>query len=199
MFRATFRQHERVQFIQTEALNAPELNQLWNEIALKPEQDLVLRALRFIDPEIEQFAPLTQPYWIGIQRGGFIAKRKNENAPVPIGSFGDGIWRLFSLAVALSTVKNGLLLVDEIDTGLHFSVMTEMWKFVDEVSKAFNVQVFATTHSYDCIHSLAAVCRDIEADKSEITIHRVEAEKPESIRFTEAQTKIAADRDLEIR
>jgi len=77
--------------------------------------------------------------------------------------------------------------------------MTQMWKFVDEVSKAFNVQVFATTHSYDCIHSLAAVCRDVETSQSEITIHRIEARKPESIRFTEAQIKVAADRDLEIR
>jgi ABC-type branched-subunit amino acid transport system ATPase component len=198
IFRAAAR-HEHVQFIQTEALNAPELNQLWNQIALKPEQELVLRALRFIDPEIEQFAPLTQHFWIGSQRGGFIAKRKHEDSPVPIGSFGDGIWRIFSLAIALSTAKNGLLLIDEIDTGLHFSVMTEMWRFVDEVSRAFNVQVFATSHSYDCIHSLATVCREVETDKSEITIHRIEAGKQETIRFTEAQIKIAADRDLEIR
>jgi energy-coupling factor transporter ATP-binding protein EcfA2 len=190
-------QPDQVQFITTESLNAPLLTQIWNDIALNPEEDLVLRALRFIDPGIERIAPLTSPFWFS-PRGGFIVRRAKEDR-VPIGSFGDGIWRMLALAIALSRVKNGLLLVDEIDTGLHFSVMTKMWKFVDEVSKEFNVQVFATTHSYDCIHSLAAICRDIENPQSQITIHRIESGKSESVPFTEAQIKIASDRDLEIR
>lgn len=190
---------ETIQFIATESLNVAQLAQIWNDIALKAEEELVLRALRFIDPEIERIAALTTPYYWGVpNRGGFVVRRKGEDR-VPIGSFGDGIWRLFALAIALSRAKGGMLLIDEIDTGLHYTVMTEMWRFVDEVSKEFGIQVFATTHSYDCIHSLAAICRDVENAESEITIHRVEADKPESIRFTEAQIKIAADRDLEIR
>src|SRR5207244_1531771 len=114
------------------------------------EEELVVRALRFIDTEIERVAPLVSPYWFGgTSRGGFVVRRRGEER-VPIGSFGDGIWRMFALAVALSRVKGGLLLIDEIDTGLHFTVMTEMWRFVNDVSKEFNIQVFATTHSYDC-------------------------------------------------
>ena len=94
-----------VEFIATESLNVAQLNQLWNEIALKPEEDLVLRTLRFIDPDIERIAPVTTPYYWGVpQRGGFYLRRKNEGR-VPIGSFGDGIWRLLSLAAALSHAK----------------------------------------------------------------------------------------------
>ena len=190
---------ETVQFVATESLNVGQLNQIWNEIALKPEEDLVIRALRFIDPEIERIAPVTTPFYWGIPlRGGFFVRRRAQDR-VPIGSFGDGIWRIFALAVALSRAKGGLLLIDEIDTGLHYTVMTEMWKFVDQVSKEFGIQVFATTHSYDCIHSLATICRDVENSKSEISIHRIEIGKSESVRFTEAQIKVAADRDLEIR
>ncbi len=190
---------EPVQFIATESLNVAQLNQIWNDIALKPEEDLVIQALRFIDPDIERIAPLTVPYYWGVPiRGGFVVRRKAEDR-VPIGSFGDGIWRIFALAVSLSRAKGGLLLIDEIDTGLHYSVMTEMWRFVEKVSKEFNIQVFATTHSYDCVHSLATICRDVSDSESQITIHRVEHGKNELIRFTEKQIKTAADREIEIR
>ena len=63
----------------------------------------------------------------------------------------------------------------------------------------FNVQVFATTHSYDCVHSLATICSNTDNAASNITIHRIEAGEGEFIRFTEAQIKIAADRNIEIR
>lgn len=198
MMRASKTIGEAVQFIATESLNVGQLNQIWNDIALKAEEELVIRALRFIDPEIERIAPLTVPFYWGVpNRGGFVVRRKGEDR-VPIGSFGDGIWRMFALAVALSRAKGSMLLIDEIDTGLHYTVMTEMWRFVNDVAKEFDIQVFATTHSYDCVHSLAAICRDVENSESEITIYRIESGKTEFIRFTEAQIKIAADRDLEI-
>lgn len=188
-----------VEFIATESLNVAILQQIWNDIALKPEEDRVLRALHFIDPKIERVAPLTAQFYWGVPaRGGFVLRREKEDR-VPIGSFGDGIWRIFALAVAFSRAKNGMLLIDEVDTGLHYTVMTQMWRFVDEVSKEFNVQVFATTHSYDCVHSLAAICRDVPNSESHITIQRIESDKDTSIRFTEKQIKQAADRDIEIR
>ena len=54
---------------------------------------------------------------------------------IPIGSMGDGIWRLLGLALALALTEGGILLVDEIDTGLHYSVMENMWKLVNRDCK----------------------------------------------------------------
>ncbi len=59
--------------------------------------------------------------------------------------------RLFGLGMALACAKNGILLVDEIDNGIHWSVLPEVWKFIVKVAKRLNVQVFATTHSNDCL------------------------------------------------
>jgi predicted ATP-dependent endonuclease of OLD family len=77
--------------------------------------------------------------------------------------------------------------------------MTEMWRFVNDVSRDFNIQVFATTHSYDCVHSLATICREAGDSEGQITIHRIEAEKTESILFTAKQIQSAAEREIEIR
>jgi ABC-type branched-subunit amino acid transport system ATPase component len=192
------------QFITTESLNVGELLALWNNIVLTADEDRVVKALQFLDPAIERIASFNMGASVyaysGIpSRGGFAVRMRGTESRIPIGSFGDGMWRILALAVAISRAKGNLLLVDEIDTGLHYSVMADMWKLINSAAEAFNVQVFATTHSYDCVHSLASICRDVENSQSVITIHRIEPDKPASVRFTEAQIKIAADRELEIR
>ena len=118
---------------------------------------------------------------------------------MPIGSMGDGIWRMLGLALNVVHCANGILLVDEIDTGLHHTVMTKMWKFLYEAAKLYNVQVFATTHSRDCYQSLAAVCHDFIAEKSDITIQRIERGRQEAVAYTEQEIIAAAEHDIEVR
>ena len=78
---------------------------------------------------------------------------------MPISTFGDGLRRILALRLSFVGTANGFLLADEIDTGLHWTVIEEMWRFVVEVAPKNNVQVFATTHSYDCIRGLASLIR----------------------------------------
>jgi hypothetical protein len=141
------------QFIATESLTIDELVSFLNKIALTPNETLVLNSLKFLDPLIERIAvQVTNPGYYGTQsRGGFIVKRKDTEQPIPIGSMGDGMWRMLAMAIALTQCKGGVLLVDEIDTGLHYTVMSQMWGLIFNAAKELDVQVFATTHSYDCV------------------------------------------------
>ena len=88
-------------------------------------------------------------------RGGIVVGVKGQEGRLPIGSMGDGMRRLMALATSLAFTKDGCLFVDEIDTGLHYSIMADMWQLVVEKSVASNTQVFATTHSWDCIEGLS--------------------------------------------
>jgi AAA15 family ATPase/GTPase len=111
---------------------------------------------------------------------------------------GDGMWRMFVLAVAITQCKDGTLLVDEIDTGLHYSVMAQMWKLIFDAAKEFNVQVFATTHSYDCVYSLAHICAKAD-EGNHVTVQRIETGKTKAIPYAEYEIKVAADREIEVR
>jgi hypothetical protein len=77
--------------------------------------------------------------------------------------------------------------------------MADMWKLIYTAAKEFRVQVFATTHSYDCVHSLATICRSDAGARSDVTIQRIEADRTKAIPFTERQILIAADRQIEVR
>ena len=187
-------------FITTESLTGDDLVSMWNRVALTPAENLVVKALQFLDPSIEAIAPQVssqQPYYPGQSRGGFIVRCKGSESPIPIGSMGDGMWRMLAIAIALTQCRGGILLVDEIDTGLHYSVMAQMWRLIFNTAKELDVQVFATTHSYDCVYSLAQICPTDSANP--VTVHRIEADKKNSIPYDEEEITVAAAREIEVR
>jgi len=79
---------------------------------------------------------------------------------------GDGVRHLVSIVTSLYAAENGYLFIDEIDNGIHYSVLDELWKIIFVLSKQLNVQVFATTHSKECIESFNRVQLDLKDDQS---------------------------------
>lgn len=188
------------QFVSSDSMSSDEMLSRWNELVLTEGEERVVTALRYLEPSIERIAATVSPRVYSLaSKGGFKVKLKHVKQPVPIGSLGDGIWRMLALAVSLIRAKDGVLLVDEIDTGLHYTVMANMWKFLDAAARDFNVQVFATTHSYDCTHSLAVICADSGASKNHVTIQRIEQGKKKAVPFTESEISVAAKNHIEMR
>jgi AAA15 family ATPase/GTPase len=180
------------QFIPLSSLTNAKMIELFDEIVLNPEESSVVDALKIIEPSIERIA---------VKKNAFFVKTNNNNyqGGTPLGNMGDGVGRMLGIVLAIVHAKNGILLVDEIDTGLHFSIMSDMWKLVWETAKKLNVQVFATTHSSDCWTSLDAIASRENPSKEGITIHRIEKDISRSIVFTERQVAIAAERGIEVR
>lgn len=188
------------QLVTTESLSVSELTKMWNDIVLTDGEELVLSALRFLEPKIDRIAAMTTtPYSFANERGGFKIKVRDRDMPFPIGSLGDGTWRMLALAIALVRSKGGVLLIDEIDTGLHYTVMTDMWRFIYKTAKQFGVQIFATTHSYDCIQSLATLCIEDKSTHEDITIQRIEKGNKFSVPFSAAEIKKASELRIEMR
>lgn len=174
--------------------------ELFDQVVLTPEEDLVTEALQAIEPSIERIASVaSERYKYTESRGGFVVRLANGDQRIPIGSMGDGIWRMLGIALALVNARGGVLLIDEIDTGLHFMTLTDMWKMVWKTAKRLNVQVFATTHSSDCWTSLATIANADHPSEEGISIHRLEKGKSTSVVFTERQIAIAAEREIEVR
>ncbi len=184
-----------IQFISPDSFSASELGAMWNNITLTPTEGLVLEALQFLDPDIERIAIQVPGFHMGQSRGGFIVKLRGQQRPVPIGSLGDGVWRMLAMAMAITQCPGGVLLLDEIDSGLHYSVMAKMWGLIVNTAKKLDVQVFATTHSHDCVYSLAQACEPGES----VTVQRIESGKRLAIPYDQSELAVAASRGIEIR
>jgi AAA15 family ATPase/GTPase len=192
-----------LKFLTPFSLTSSDMAALFDNIVLSPLEDLIIESLKIIEPKIERIASVVSGKYLtsnnlGV-RGGFLIKIKNHDQPIPIGSLGDGFWRMLGLVLAMVNLKNGILLVDEIDSGLHFTVMTDMWKVVWEIAKKLNIQVFATTHSRDCWQSLAELITEEKITDNEITIQRIDREKSQSVIFDPEEIVIAATSNLEVR
>ncbi len=70
---------------------------------------------------------------------------------VPLAVMGDGMTRLARLILAIASCPDGVVLVDEVENGIQHSVMSKVWKSIAAVAERFDTQIFATTHSYECI------------------------------------------------
>jgi ABC-type branched-subunit amino acid transport system ATPase component len=188
-------------FVATGLLNEFQIGSLFDDTVLSEMENVAIDSLCMIDPEISRIAATTERgiHDMNTPRRIFYIKRNGVSNRMPIGVMGDGIYRLLGLSLALANSVGGILLVDEIDTGLHYSVMEKMWKLVTETAKKHDIQVFATTHSRDCVESLASVCRENVGVGSEVTIQRIEQGKKQAVSYTEQQIITIADRGIEVR
>jgi predicted ATPase len=136
-------------FVTPHGLSWDMLYSLWEKIALTDAKRDVLEALHIIEPALEDFAVISHKGETPRCR----LRLRGSNKTIPAKVLGDGMNRLIGLSMALVCSKGGILLVDEIENGIHWSVLPTVWKFIIKVAKRLNVQVFATTHSNDCLRA----------------------------------------------
>jgi ABC-type cobalamin/Fe3+-siderophores transport system ATPase subunit len=187
------------QIVATANMSNRKLAALWDLTSLTDLESEVISALRLIDDRVTGVAFVED-----VSRGNAtdnrvpLVKIKGIDEPLPLKSMGDGMTRLFHIIVALVNSRNGLLLIDEFENGLHWSVQPKVWDLVFQLSERLNVQVFATTHSRDCINGFYKVWNNYPTLGA---FFRFDT-KNESIKATEYTSEIlsdAIDMDVEVR
>ncbi|MBQ3389017.1 MAG: AAA family ATPase [Thermoguttaceae bacterium] len=117
---------------------------------------------------------------------------------LPVQFSGDGINKLLYIVLSIMDARDGILLIDEIDTGFHYSMYEDLWKIVSDVSRDYNCQVIATTHSYENIMGAVEGVKDYPEDFS---FHRLGYTRNgiESFRYSYDLLKNALRSDMEVR
>jgi predicted ATPase len=178
---------------------------LWDNVSLSSFESEVIDALRIISPEVERVAMKGPGDRVrGNPQGNEPTNRvpfvkvENFEDPMPLRALGEGVNRLFGLALALVSAKDGLLLLDEIENGIHYSAQADLWRLVFETAARLNVQVFATTHSYDCIKAFEEAARESEEDGVLIRLAR-KGDRTLVGEFDERELEIAVEGEIEVR
>jgi AAA15 family ATPase/GTPase len=116
-------------------------------------QESIIKSLKIIEPKADKLGFVVNDF---NQRIAKVKLTDIEN-PVLATSMGDGINRILTIILAMVNCKDGYLLIDEFDNGLHVSVQKQLWEIVFDLANKLNIQVFATTHSHDCIDAFGYV------------------------------------------
>lgn len=128
----------------------------WSTISLNQEKEkYVIKSLRILNSDIEQFNFVS----VSNTDGKYFETKQQPRVRLSTGeitnlrSMGDGINRILTIILAMVNCENGYLLIDEFENGLHYSVQEKLWEIIFFLANKLNVQVFATTHSSDAIHT----------------------------------------------
>ncbi len=188
-------------------LSDKEIVQFWNAIALTDDEDRAIQALRLIfGSDLERVAVIRDDVPdvsdersdVGyVQR--VVAKLRGQARPVPLQSLGDGALHLAGTALALANSRDGFLLIDEAENGIHHFMQPDFWRMVFKTAYANNVQVIATTHSFDCVRGFAQVA--VECEEVEGALVRIERKDEEmwAVEYSESDLKTAAEQRIEVR
>lgn len=123
------------------------LSTLWETLSVDPDkEEILVEGLRIIDPNVVDIRFNSRR-----TASGAVVGLRGRSQRVPMSSMGEGLRRTLALTMSALSSQQGVLLVDEIDTGLHHEIQPAVWRLLIETAQRLDVQIFATTHSWDCI------------------------------------------------
>ena len=122
----------------------------------EPLRDLVLDLVRGFDPDVQDIDIAS---FRGARPAIYLSHRRL--GPAPLSVFGDAMRRAVLLASTLPSLQGGgVLLIDEIETGIHVSALGRVFAWLTNAARDLGVQVVATTHSLEAVDAMALSSRN---------------------------------------
>lgn len=185
-----------VVFLTSAGMQQEEMGRIWDSIALTEDEQTVLTALSVICPSIEKLVLIQNR--LARHDRTLMVKLNEFTEPVPFKSLGDGVERLLNIVLALFRARGGTVLIDEIENGIHYSMQPSLWSIIFEQASLWNIQVFATTHSWDCVEGFQIAA---SSQNGSAALFRLEARgsQQRAVRFAPSEIEIARKESIEVR
>ncbi len=184
-------------FISSIARSSPRDDAIrFSQLDIENNTDQIVKIVTLVEPRITKLSVAA----IG-ENTEIHADVKGLPRKIPITLMGDGVGRTLSIVLAILTTKNGVVLIDEVENGIHHSKLGELWKAVMQACLASNCQLIATTHSYEC---LKAASQSVERAKSpSLAYVRLDRDKATGkivpVTYSSAELSTALDDEFEVR
>ena len=145
---------------------SPDTIERFSDMVAAGKKRLLLDVLRIIQPHVQDVQILshqgTPSLWVDVEAGELL----------PVEAAGGGLVRLLGLAVNFFTARGGLIVIDEIENGIHHSALPELWRQIRQLGDLLDVQSVITTHSIECVRAAVAV-EDNGQAPSDFVVHRM--------------------------
>ena len=163
------------------------------KVELNGKRQQIVDILKVMDSDLQDIFPVLQQNQIQIY------SKVNGNR-LPLKLAGDGMNRLLYIILAITANPNAIILIDEIETGFHYSMHQKIWEVLATAAKESNCQIIATTHSYECIDAAVDGVTCANMDKH-FCYYRLERSDDEiaSVRFSTDLLRYSLEGNMEVR
>ena len=117
----------------------------------------VIQVLRLFDKNITDIEILSTP-----KNRAILSVNHQILGRTPLSVFGDGFKRALIIAITLMSIENGILLIDEIETSIYVSALSELFSWLVKTCQIRGIQLFVTTHSLEAVDAMLAAINDID-------------------------------------
>ncbi|MEE0899853.1 MAG: AAA family ATPase [Bacteroidales bacterium] len=154
------------------------------------DEDFIIEGLRFIEPRVKDFIFTEEGIFVDIG----LEKR------IPINMMGDGVRKIVSLLTVIYDCKDGIVLIDEISNGFHYSVMSNLWNVIIKAAIKNNTQLFITTHDYDSIKGLRDTALNIyDENVATFKLLRTSDDELKALHYSLESVDYSINQEIEIR
>jgi hypothetical protein len=123
----------------------------------------------------------------------------NGTPMLPMTLMGEGLQRCLEIGACAAVHDWPTLFIDEVENGMHHLVLEPLWHWLASVSLRRDLQIFATTHSEECIHAACRAFRSLDDDGLRvIRLDRLERETRATV-YDRALIEVAERTGTEIR
>ena len=175
-----------------------DIAQFWDGIALTADETLAVRALNLIYGDLVRGVATVGDPRSRYGRRPIVGLKENRN-PVPLRSLGEGAVRMCAITMALANSRGGVLLLDEVENGIHYSVRYHFWKMILQAAYDNDAQVIATTHSKGCVAGFEKAALDLDTTDSRLINLTHRWEKVHATTLAEDEMAIAKRHSMEVR
>ena len=185
------------EYLRPGTLSERQLSRFWDSVALTDDEDRVRNSL-----DLAIGADVVRVAVVGDKESKArraIVRLKSQDRPVSLNSLGDGAVRLFGVALALANSSGGFLLIDAVENGIHHTVQRDLWAMLLRTAHENDIQVLATTHSWDCVRGFAQAATDFEHGEGVLVRLERDDEGLRAIEYSEECLRIAAEHGIEVR
>ena len=117
-----------------------------DSIFVKNQRDSLIRVLKIFDPTVVNFEVVGEERQILVLKEG-----EDQIDSLYLNDYGNGMYKAFYIACAALLAENGMLLIDELEAGIHHTALEEFVGFLEQISIDKNIQLFVTTHSLELL------------------------------------------------
>jgi AAA15 family ATPase/GTPase len=117
---------------------------------------------------------------------------------LPLSFVSAGINKFFSILAAIITRSSGVVLIDEIENGIYYRRLSSLWDTILRLAIQYDTQIFASTHSRECLEAAAEVVEKYPDKFGIIRTVKVNA-KVETRQFDGTRFVDAINEGIEIR
>ncbi len=193
-------------FISSELVDRYQVNTWRNTTLIEGLEHYVIEGLQIIEPLIEAINVINFEERSGINRTATsnlipipVVRMAGSTKFIPLRSLGDGLNRILILILAMVNAKDGFILIDEIENGLHYSIYPDIWKLIFKLAEILNVQIFATTHSKECLNAFNKINKDQASQSGRLIRLGRKKGKIVATEYNQKDMQVILERDIEVR